>query len=558
LFLDKSRIGGNNWNMFYITTPLPYVNGEPHLGHLLEHTFTDTIRRYRQRVETQEVRLEYGVDQHGLKIYQKALELGQKPEEFVKQKSLEFHEIWKKYDCQSDVFIDTDSENHKLLCQIIFRKLLQKDLIYKKSYTGLYCIGCEDFYAESQLDENKCCPIHKVKPVEMNEENYFFRLSTFESKVREYLNYAKSKNIIEPSPEEWINFMSEGLQDISMSREKSRMPWGIEMFLPDGTDTEQVMYVWFEALQNYWTALVNPETFDKWREMPELRAAVEEEILDEIREGLPIDFMYLGKDIAKFHIIIWTAMHFAMDLAGFEKEETEELLADATILEELDPTENVDLEKLKFSLLPQKTLVHGFINDAQGRKFSKSLGNGVLPEEIFAQFGVDGTRFVMLREVNIFGDTSFYINRIIESYNSSLADNLGNVVMRVSTLIEKYFNGKVDVENVEITKLNVNLIQVYKELENFYPQKAMQELFIQTAKINAFLEETKPWTLGKDFATNEPEIRTILTQSARALIEIGKALSIFMPESGAKIVEIFTAEKIAKAEVLFPKIVVEE
>ena len=544
--------------MFYITTPLPYVNGEPHLGHLLEHIFTDTIRRYRQRVESQEVFLQYGVDQHGLKIYQKALELGQKPEDFVVQKSLEFKEIWKNYDCHSDVFVETHSQNHQLLTQIVFKRLLAKDLIYKKSYTGLYCIGCEDFYVESQLDEKGCCPIHHTKPVEMNEENFFFRLSAFETQVREYLNYAKTKNIIEPGVDEWINFMSEGLTDISMSREKARMPWGIEMFLPDGTDTNQVMYVWFEALQNYWTALVNPETFDKWREMPELRPVVEEEILDEIRAGLPIDFMYCGKDIAKFHIIIWTALHFAMDLAGFEKEVTEELLADATILEELEEAENLDIEALKFSLLPQKTLVHGFINDANGHKFSKSQGNGVLPQELFDQFGVDGTRFVMLHEVNLFGDTNFDLNRIIESYNANLADNLGNVVMRVSTLIEKHFNGYVDVENIEITKLEVDLVKVYKELENFYPQKAMQELFIQTAKINAFLENTKPWSLVKDFKKNGVEVKTILTQSARVLIEIGKALSIFMPESGAKIVETFEATKIAKAQVLFPKIIVEK
>ena len=543
--------------MFYITTPLPYVNGEPHLGHLLEHIFTDTIRRYRQRVETQEVFLQYGVDQHGLKIFQKALELNQKPEEFVAQKSLEFQKIWESYNCQCDAFVETNSQNHKLLTDIVFRRLLTKNLIYKKSYNGLYCIGCEDFYVQSQLDTNGNCPIHLNKPIEMNEENYFFRLSAFETQVREYLNYAKAKNLVEPGVDEWINFMSQGLSDISMSREKARMPWGIEMFLPDGTDTEQVMYVWFEALQNYWTALVNPETFDKWREMPELRAVVEEEILAEIGDGLPIDFMYLGKDIAKFHVIIWTAMHFAMDLAGFERETTEQLLEDAEIEEEIDPSEQLDLEALKFSLLPQKTMVHGFINDAQGHKFSKSLNNGVLPKELFDQFGVDGTRFIMLHEVNLFGDTNFDLSRIIESYNANLADNLGNVVMRVSTLIEKYFNGYVDVENVEVTKLDVDLVKVYKELSSFYPQKSMQELFVQCAKVNAFLENTKPWSLAKDMGANGAEVKTILTQSARVLIEIGKALSIFMPESGAKIVETFEATKIVKAKVLFPKIVVE-
>ncbi len=544
--------------MFFITTPLPYVNGEPHLGHLLEHIFTDTIRRYRQRVESQEVFLQYGVDQHGLKIYQKSLELGHQPSAFVNQKSLEFQNIWKQYDCHSDVFVETHSQNHQLLAQIVFKRLLAKDLIYKKSYTGLYCVGCEDFYVESQLDQNGCCPIHRTKLVEMNEENYFFRLSSFEDKVREYLIYSKSKNIVEPSVDEWLNFMSEGLTDISMSREKARMPWGIEMFLANGSDTNQVMYVWFEALQNYWTALVNPETFDKWREMPELQAVIEEEILNEIREGLPIDFMYLGKDIAKFHIIIWTALHFAMDLAGFEKEMTEELLADATILEKVEDAEldeELDFEALKFSLLPQKTIVHGFINDATGHKFSKSLGNGVLPQALIEQFGIDGTRFVMLHEINLFGDTNFDLNRVIESYNANLADNLGNVVMRVSTLIEKYFNGYIDIESIEITQLDVNLVKVYKELENFYPQKAMQELFIQSAKINAFLEDTKPWSLAKNMDQNIVEVKTVLTQSARVLVEIGKALSIFMPESGAKIIETFTATKIAKAQVLFPKII---
>ena len=401
--------------MYYITTPLPYVNGQPHLGHLLEHVFTDTIRRYRERTQTQEVRLQYGADQHGLKVLQKAQELKIEPSIFVKEKAQLFQSIWDKYNCKSDVFIETSSDNHKILCQMVFKTLLKKGYIYQKSYKGLYCIGCEDFYAPSQLTQDGCCPVHYVKPVETEEENYFFALSKFEEPIKEYLNTAN----IKPKEEsgQWLNFMAEGLQDMSMSREKARMPWGIQMPLADGSDSNQVMYVWFEALQNYWTALINPETFDKWREMPELRTVVEEEIIAELVENLPVDFMYLGKDIAKFHLIVWIGLHIAM---GFELPE----------------------------YLPQNALVHGFINDSRGRKFSKSLNNGTAPEDLFEEFGVDGTRFVMLHEVNVFGDTNFDLAHIRDSYNSNLADNLGNVVMRVSTLIEKYFAEDLDRKSV--------------------------------------------------------------------------------------------------------------
>lgn len=507
--------------MYYITTPLPYVNGQPHLGHLLEHVFNDTIRRYRERVENQEVVLQYGADQHGLKVLQKAQELNIDPAIFVREKTKTFEAIWDKYNCKSDVFIETDSDNHKILCQIIFKILLQKGYIYKKTYKGLYCVGCEDFYAPSQLSEDGNCPIHCTKPTQMAEENYFFALSKFEEPIKNYLKNANIKPKEEST--QWLNFMSEGLQDMSMSREKARMSWGIEMPLTDGSDSGQVMYVWFEALQNYWTALINPETFDRWREMPDLRAIVEEEILSELVENLPIDFMYLGKDIAKFHLVVWIGLHIAM---GFELPE----------------------------YLPQNALVHGFINDSKGRKFSKSLDNGVLPEDLFEEFGVDGTRFIMLHEVNVFGDTNFDLNHIRNSYNSNLADNLGNMVMRISTLIEKHFGGVIDLETVEMIDLDVNLADTYRQLQDFNPQKAMQELFAQSRKINEFLEINKPWTLAKDMENNRSKIKSILGQSTLAILEVGKALSIFLPESGAKIVEIFQSTKITKAQVLFQKI----
>lgn len=510
--------------MYYITTPLPYTNAEPHLGHLLEHIVTDTIRRYRQRVETQEVFLEYGVDQHGLKIWQKALAVKQDPAIFVKEQATKYQQLWQKYNCHPDIFIETDSDNHKILSQIIFQELFQKDLIYKKSYQGLYCVGCEDFYAPSQLNEKGECPIHLVKPTEMNEENYFFKLSEFNDEVKDFLAKANIKP--NSARAEWSNFVTEGLQDMSMSRETARMPWGIQI----PADPSQVMYVWFEAVLNYWTAVVNPESFDRWRELPEQRENIQKEILNEIKQNLPIDCMYLGKDIAKFHLVVFVAMHHAI---GFG------------------------------DILPRNALVHGMINDSQGRKFSKSMGNGVLPQELEDKFGIDGTRYIILSQINTFGDTNFDWNHVIESYNSALANNLGNVVMRVSTLLQKHFPGfnLEDFEENTMVKdpiIEINLKQLYKHLEEFDCQSAINELMAQTSKLNVYLEETKPWTLAKDMPTNSDRILQILGQSSLYLVEIGKCLSIFLPDSGARIVEIFESEKVVKAEILFPKIEIEE
>jgi methionyl-tRNA synthetase len=510
--------------MFYITTPIPYSNGEPHLGHLLEHIVTDTISRYRQRVESQQVFLQMGIDQHGLKIQQKAEELGIEVNEFVSQKAVSFQELWSKYNIQPSVFVETSSQNHQLVAQIIFEYLLNKGYIYQKTYQGLYCVGCEDFYTTSQLNDQGNCPIHLTKPIEMSEQNYFFKLSAFTDVVREYLQSGH----IRPDSErqQWLNFIEEGLQDISISREKSKLQWGVPILIGD-QPTDQVMYVWFEAVVNYLTAVVNPETLDKIREFPLQKKDLIKDIMSELKTTLPVDFMYLGKDIAKFHLVIWIGLLSALNLP-----------------------------------LPRFALVHGLINDANGIKFSKTLNNGVYPADLEARFGIDGTRFVMLHEINTLSDTNFDWTKITESYNACLANNLGNVVMRVSTLLEKHFP-YFDIiefdenEMIQDEKLDIDFRPVYAQLEKFDCQRAMQEFFAQTAKLNVYLEETKPWTLAKDFDTNQDRIKQILGQSALALLEIGKVLSIFLPESGAKIIDIFTASRIVKAPVLFPKVELE-
>jgi methionyl-tRNA synthetase len=510
--------------MFFISTTIPYVNGTPHLGHLLEVIFNDSIARYQRRLMKDEVWFCMGLDQHGQKIYKKSKEEGLSPEDYINKEKQKFTKLWKDFEISNDVFVETATIKHKTIAQIAWQKLAKKNLIYKKSYSGLYCVGDESFVSKGQLRENGMCPNHNEFPVEMQEENYFFKLSKFQDVVREYVISAD----IRPKKlkQEILNFLDEGLEDLSISRDKSQLPWGVPVLEDEG----QVMYVWFEALVNYLTAVVDEESVDKYLEFPLQKSEFEKEIWDQIQKSMPTDFIYMGKDMWKFHLIIWPAILYALDLPPIKVSQ-----------------------------------IHGFINDNQGRKFSKSLGNGVFPEELITKFGIDGARFVMLHEMNLTDDTDFNWERVMQSYNSNLADNLGNLVVRVSNLIEKYFSGLIDldainlddVENYDLLK-NMDMKKIYLAMEDYNPPMAMREIFIESSKINEYLEQTKPWTLAKDWDKNEDRVRDILTQSAKSLVEIGKALSLFLPLSGQKIYETFTADRIVKAEILFPKIEMEE
>jgi methionyl-tRNA synthetase len=302
------------------------------------------------------------------------------------------------------------------------------------------------------------------------------------------------------------------------------MPWGVDIVLENDQATDQVMYVWFEAVLNYLSALVEPDMLETYRDFAGEKIVVEKMILEDIREQLPIDFMYCSKEISKFHLVIFVAMLSALDMP-----------------------------------VPISSVSHGLINDATGHKFSKSLGNGVTPKHLEDIFGIEGTRYIMFFEINTFGDTAFDIAKATDSYNANLANNLGNVVMRITTLVEKFLNGNIDLESAHTDpRLDVNLFKVYAELESHNPQKSIQLLFQELSKVNAYLEQTKPWTLGKDFEANKNEITQILNCSSQAVVEIAKCLSIFIPITGDKLVQIFSQVKIAKAEIMFKKIEVEK
>jgi methionyl-tRNA synthetase len=496
--------------MYYITTPIPYTNSRPHLGHLLEALFTDTIARFKQRSQTDRVFLQMGVDQHGLKIYEAAQKEGKTPEVFVEEQAQNFIDLWKQFEVRYDGFVKTSSKHHASVAQLVWKKLVKKECIVKKSYTGLYCTGCEDFYAPSQLVGGNC-PVHGTKPVEMNEENYFFTLSQFQETVAHYLKTADIRpNYI---AKEYLNFI-EDLQDISISREKSRLPWGVGV----PGDSEQVMYVWFEALINYLTAVVDIETLEEASEFHYMEENIDA-LWDEIVKAMPIDLMYISKEIAKFHVVVFVAMLRALDLP-----------------------------------LPQQVLAHGLINDANGKKFSKSLGNGVYPEELVEKFGVDGTRFIMLHDINIDGDTSFDWKTITESYNSHLANTIGNLLMRVTTLVATHFDGDIDI--YQVYEKPYRFESVYIALENLDPKTALDEVLAGARWGNEYLEETKPWTLIKQEETEKA--REVLTKLCVLLWDLSEVLSIFMPETAEIIHRIITAETIEKAPVLFQKVEIAE
>ncbi len=364
----------------YITTTLPYVNDKPHIGHALEFIQADTLARY-WRLMGHEVFFNTGTDEHGQKIAQKADAEGRDRQEYVDFYAATFNELKHGLNLSYDAFIRTSSEAHKLAAQEIWRRCAAKGDIYKKSYTGLYCVGCELFYTEKELDENKCCLIHKTLAEEVEEENYFFRLSNYEERLIELFNQEAA---ITPSwQRQWaLDFVKGGLEDLSISRQRNRMDWGV----PVPGDDEHVMYVWFDALTNYISTLGWPNEggdFTKfWVEGATLQLA--------------------GKDQVRFQSIIWQAMLLSADIK---------------------PTDTI--------------YYHGFINSG-GQKMSKSLGNVISPYEMVKRYGTDATRYILLRHVHPFDDSDLTWEKMDEYYTANLVNGLGNVTARILKMSETH------------------------------------------------------------------------------------------------------------------------
>lgn len=477
----------------YITTTLPYVNADPHIGFALEVIQADTLARY-WRLLGHEVFFNTGTDEHGQKIAQKADEKGESRQSYVDHYAAEFNRLKDALNLTYDNFIRTTDESHKAAAQEIWRRCAAnvnehgESDIYKKSYTGLYCVGCELFYTEKELDENKCCLIHQKPVEEVEEENYFFRLSRYAPQLIEHLSNESS--VTPEWQRQWaLEFVKGGLEDLSISRQKNRMDWGV----PVPGDAEHVMYVWFDALTNYISTLGWPEEGGDfstyWNNAETLQLA--------------------GKDQVRFQSIIWQSMLFSANIK---------------------PTDTI--------------YYHGFINSG-GQKMSKSLGNVISPYELVARYGTDATRYILLRHVHPFDDSDLTWEKMDEYYTANLVNGLGNLVARVMKMAETHLERFVDLdENHEAIR---PVVQVKCKEFNF--QDAMFAIWSYIQDLDELITSEEPFKLVKV----EPErAKKIITTLVFGVKEIAEAIAPFMPETSAKITEAVKANK--KPENLFPRL----
>ena len=499
---------------YYITTSRPYTNALPHLGTIMDPIYADVYARF-HRLLGESVFFSMGTDEHSFKIANKAVELGLTPQDYADKQYKIFQTSFEQLDIFADEFMQNSSEKHKWVANIVWEKLLQKDLIYKKSYSGLYCPGCEDFYSESQLINGRC-PIHTNLEIQkVEEENYFFRLSQFQSQVSGYLDKVKINN---PSIVPEMKSFCEDLHDISVSRDRKRLAsdWGVVV----ESDPEHLMYVWFEALQTYLTPLIPDDLFENWLDGDQdVRITIELEFWEILKDTLPQNLQIIGTDNAKFHLVIWSATLFALDLPPIES-----------------------------------LIIHGMINDEAGRKFAKSLGNGIEIEELRSQVGKEGVRFFVLNYCNSHSDTSFDWNKLFETYNANLANNLGNLINRVTNLVEKHLAGNIDRELDFQIDLPISYDAVYSELNNLRPELAFRAWFEELSKVNSYLEHTKPWILAKEPEINKSQITKVLSTATLAILELIPSLSLFLPETADKIYRILSSDLIQKSPILFQRI----
>lgn len=466
----------------YITTAIPYVNAAPHIGHAMDYCLADVYARYR-RLLGDEVRFQTGVDEHGGKIFQKAGDLGITVEEYVGENAKKFRDFIEKLDISYTDFIRTTDEKHEKRCQEIWQKL--SDHIYKAKYEGWYCSGCERFITKKEYDENDgICPDHQKPYEELEEENYYFRITDFKDRIREAIESDEMLILPEFRKKEILKLLEDS-PDVSISRSTEQLTWGV----PVPGDDSQVMYVWIDALSNYITVLGYPDK--------------------DVSEWWPASAQFVGKDILRFHAIIWPAMLIGLGLP-----------------------------------LPKVLLSHGFIL-ADGQKMSKSIGNVVDPIEAIEKHGLDAFRYYFLRHIDTFVDSDFTWEKFDNAYNNELANDLGNLVQRLATLASKnnlVFNRQSKFE----------FDSKYRELmDKFEFSKSFSYAWEKVQDINRRIDEEKPWSLAKN--GEKEKLEKCLTGLIEDLLNVNYLLSPFIPNTTEKIFEIFEGEITSPEVPLFPK-----
>lgn len=473
---------------FYIATAIPYVNDKAHIGHAMDFLYADFLARYHRQLGD-DVLFSIGTDEHGAKIAEKAQAANLSPQEFVDGIVPSWKEFAQKSGISNDKFIRTTDKNHIESAEKIWFAIAP--YIYKGSYIGWYCVGCEEYKTETHVkDTNSVCPDHNRPYDKIQEDNYFFALSKFTSVLKVSIESGELQIIPAFRAKEIMSLINSGLEDISISRPSSKITWGI----PVPGDPTQVMYVWFEALMNYITVLGYPDG-------------------SEFAKYWPTNVQVIGKDILRFHAAIWPAMLKALNLP-----------------------------------LPKVLYVHGHVS-ADGKKMSKTLGNVVDPIEVINKYGLDAFRYYVARHISSYEDSDFTWVKFEDSYNNELANELGNAVQRVAAMIMKYQEGVIG----KLTESAHDVGQYHEAIAECRFDKAMEAVWEQVRGVNQYIEEEKPWIIAKE--KDEAHLQEVLADAVSSLLEIADLLVPFLPDTAKKIEGIFSEGIIRpiKESSLFPK-----